>query len=84
METYLTETTIARHYSVRVMQADGKVLASGKFPTIALAHRWIDERQKADHYVDRFRRREISFLVMISAPGGQHADIFLRNSMCVP
>ena len=46
METYLTEMVSNNRYSVKVVRHDGKVLASAKFPTMGLAHQWIDERQK--------------------------------------
>ena len=60
METYLTETGVNHGYSVRVMRPDGKVLVSGNFPNLGMAHRWIDDRQKADGYINRFARRETS------------------------
>jgi hypothetical protein len=46
METYLTEMDAKRQYLVKVVLSDGKVCASGNFPSLGLAHEWIDTRRK--------------------------------------
>jgi len=53
METYMTEMAANHRYSGKVVQHDGKVLASADSLTLGMAHQWIDERPKAARCIDR-------------------------------
>ena len=56
METYLTETGGNSRYHVKVMHHDGKVVASGNFSTMSMAHQWIDKRRSETAAVVETRR----------------------------